>query len=341
MRRNVNQNERKGRIREIAGKAGKFAATAVLVAGLAVAGCAGKNKKVETTMAKKTAVTDTGNEKKMGALVKEITEEAGYTEEEVKVKMGYNPEIEKMKKIVSESKAVGYGEMKKELKKEKAPKPKGSEIEAKEPNLVESESYEFNVGISTYNFITSTMLSGMPVYNYSFVGSEVKLKLNEEFSNCIKQARHKCELAVKKDTSLSHIETNNENNDYMDLKVAKVDDKGIYLSLEMQLMGETTQSGAAEYYRINFDGGVTAILKNGEEVSNEEVDHIVSKILSLVSFNAEAKPSEKEGEATLILHMKGYGEMKKEPKNLIAPKDKSTKGSELLDKKPKAYEKKE
>ena len=131
---------------------------------------------------------------------------------------------------------------------------------------------------------------------------EPKLDLNEELVNCNKQGKHKCELTVKKDTTLAHIETNTKYNDYLDLRVAKVDDKGIYLSLEMQLFGEITQSGA-EYYRINFDGGVTAILKNGKEVSNEKVDHVASKILSLVSSKAEAKPSEKAGEAKLILHM--------------------------------------
>jgi len=81
MRRNVNQNERKGRIREIAGKAGKFAATAVLVTGLAVAGCAGKKDEVKT--AKDTTAQEMGySEMKKGIKKKKAPEPKAVDEKE-------------------------------------------------------------------------------------------------------------------------------------------------------------------------------------------------------------------------------------------------------------------
>jgi len=255
---------------------GKAAAAVVLGTAL-LAGCAAGKTDVKSSK-------DIGLQKEAPVVIEDIEEEKAYGE--------INKKLEKPKLLQENSESL--------------------KVEPEEPILFGSENCpEFNVGITSYNFIISNVLFGnSPVYNDSFKGEEPKLKLNEELSNCIKQARYKCELAVKKDTLLSHVETNNEHNDYMELKVAKVDDKGIYLSLEMQLFGEMTQSGA-EYYRINFDGGVTAILKNGKEVSNEEIDHVASKILSLVGFNAEAKPSKKKGEATIILDLgMGYSEMK-------------------------------
>ncbi len=137
----------------------------------------------------------------------------------------------------------------------------------------------------------------------------IKIVLNEKLANC---GGKECEIPVKADSLLIRVEIDNENKDYIELKVAKVDEKGVYLDLGLKVLGKLSKSGP-KYYRVNFGGGKAAVFADGHETALPEAFHHFDSVLAIAGAEkAEAKPSEKAGEATLILYMKGevYGEMK-------------------------------
>ncbi|NYZ76885.1 hypothetical protein H0O02_01060 [Candidatus Micrarchaeota archaeon] len=302
MKRHINDNER-GNVAESKRPAksvfGKYADTAktvaryaVLPVALALAGCAGKNAEVKSA-----------KDTKMASAVEVAGKKAGYDSEQKKM--------------------------------------------------------EEKIDAFLKSAIAGTVYVALNVPENLLEGT--KLMLNTELASCREQNKNSCEIKVKENSTLLHLEINNEYKDYVELKVAKVDKKGIYLDFNMSAMGEEVNNvdytylkegekvvakvPRLKYYRVNFDGGVAGILADGTEVplgnkiavpehqeemsplmvavladgSKMEIDdirvlEILEQILSIVGAEkAEAKASEKEGEATLVLQMnseEGYGEMK-------------------------------
>ena len=280
---------------------GKAAAAVVLGTAL-LAGCAAGKTDVKSSK-------DIGLQKEAPVVIEDIEEEKAYGE--------INKKLEKPKLLQENSESL--------------------KVEPEEPILFGSEKTEEKNWIEKIVENTDKISKGALLIEEDLDAlKDMKVIANENLVECKSQGESKCELTVKEDTVITRVETDSGDN-YSELKVAKVDDKGIYLSLETKVMDHIIKSNP-KYYRVNFDGGVTAILSNGSEISNEEIDYSFAMLMYPSSIKTEAKPSKKKGEAILVLDMKKYNVLaiKKQEGNYLVfvPSDNNVlsvkKGDEVL-----------
>jgi|GEM_PF-6219783 len=298
-----------GKYMEPVKKACMYAALPVF---LTVAGCAAKNVDVKSSNDKAVqekglvAVEDVEKKSVAAKDEKNTVEELVESAEKIRKEA-----VEAVKEIVKEAKEK-CGELDEKAAEEAYEKIRekcGDDNdcflkEAESMNICESNDVKGDKS-EDIGLLEKSAIDGL-LYVLPNVPAEdlkgIKVVLNEKLANC--GGEEKCEIPVKAGSLLVRVETDNENKAYIELKVAKVDEKGVYLDLAIKVFGVLSKSGP-KYYRINFDGGKAAVFADGHEIALPEAFHHFDSVLAIADVEkAEAKSSGKKGEAKLILRMR-------------------------------------